>query len=306
MNFSSREFYGGRIKAMKSRIPSEENESCLELNIVENAQVDLDSTRNMAEVEEIMKKIHDIILKDKENGNKKPTSIGVVSPFRGQVELIKKAVYQVLTGEIIRKHDIEVGTAHTFQGDERDVMLLSLTIAPNSHHQSIMFAQKPNLFNVAITRARKKLIAYISRPVESLPAGLIRNYLEYIREVNNSKTLDCRVGSLAPPRNDSSPIKEEISKLIGEEGIKVFPDFEIAGFTVDFVISDGFNYMAVMLNGFETEENNDNLIKSIEKQEILERCGWKVARLNAREWHYSKKACINKLREMLIQLSTSL
>ena len=162
---------------------------------IENAKVDLDSTRNMAEVEEIMKKIHDIILKDRESGAKKPTSIGVVSPFRGQVELIKKAVYQVLTGEIIRKHDIEVGTAHTFQGDERDVMLLSLTIAPNSHHQSIMFAQKPNLFNVAITRARKKLIAYISRPVESLPAGLIRNYLEYIREVNNSKTLDCRVGS---------------------------------------------------------------------------------------------------------------
>ena len=316
INFSSREFYGGRIKAMKSRIPSEENESCLELNIVENAQVDLDSTRNMAEVEEIMKKIHDIILKDKENGNKKPTSIGVVSPFRGQVELIKKAVYQVLTGDIIRKHDIEVGTAHTFQGDERDVMLLSLTIASNSHHQSIMFAQKPNLFNVAITRARKKLIAYISRPVESLPAGLIRNYLEYIQEVNcviaskaKQSTENCNGllrQAFSPSRNDDNPIKEEISKLIEEEGIKVFPDFEVAGFTVDFVISDGFNFMAVELNGFESEENNDRFLKSIEKQEILERCGWKVARLNAREWHYSKKACINKLKEMLIQLSTSL
>lgn len=303
INFSNREFYGSRIKAMKSRIPSEENESCLELNIVENAKVDLDITRNMAEAEKIMEKVHDIILKDNENKPKKPTTIGIISPFREQVEVLKKAVSQVLTGEIVRKHEIEVGTAHTFQGDERDVMLLSLTLAPNSHHQSIMFAQKPNLFNVAITRARKKLICFISRPVESLPSGLIRNYLEYIQEINKSK--------FSAKYKYDSPIKEEIAKLIEEEGMKVFPDFEAAGFVVDYVISDGFNFMAVELNGFDTQEElsinrEEKLLKSVEKQEILERCGWKVARLNAREWHYSKKACVNKLKEMLILLSTSL
>ena len=310
INFSNKEFYGGRIKAMKSRIPSEENESCLELNIIENATVDLDSTRNMAEVEEIMKKVHDIILKDNENNPKNPTSIGIVSPFRGQVELIKKAVSQVLTGEIIRKHDIEVGTAHTFQGDERDIMLLSLTIAPNSHFQSIVFAQKPNLFNVAITRARKKLIAYISRPVESLPAGLIRNYLEYIQGLSSNSE---QSRTIVPSQNDNFAIKNEIAKFLEEEGIKVFPDFEVAGFAVDFVISDEFNHMAVELNGFDlpdenaSKENEDKskLLKSLEKQEILERCGWKVARINSREWHYSKKACINKLKEMLIQISTT-
>ncbi len=298
INFSSKEFYGGRIKAMKSRVNTEENDSCLELHIIENAKVDLDCTRNMAEVEKIMEKVHDIILKDRENNPKKPTSIGIVSPFREQVELIKKAVNQVLTGDIIRKHEIEVGTAHTFQGDERDIMLLSLTIAPNSYPQSIMFAQKPNLFNVAITRARKKLICYISRPLESLPKGLIRNYLEYIQEINHSKT------SFA--KQYKSPTHEEIAKLFEDEGIKVIPDFEVAGFTIDFVISDGFNSIAVELDAFEAEENPDKLMKSIEKQQILERCGWKIARLSSREWHYSKKACINKIKEMLIKLSTSL
>ena len=71
--------------------------------------------------------------------------------------------------------------------------------------------------------------------------------------------------------------------------------------------------MAVELNGFDlpdenaSKENEDKskLLKSLEKQEILERCGWKVARINSREWHYSKKACINKLKEMLIQISTT-
>lgn len=299
INFSNKEFYGGRIKSMKGRTPSPENESCLELNIIENAKVDLDSTRNMAEVEEIMKKVHEIILKDEESGTKKPTSIGIVSPFRGQVELIKKAIAQVLTGEIVRKHDIEVGTAHTFQGDERDVMLLSFTIALNSHFQSIVFAQKPNLFNVAITRARKKLICYISRPVESLPNGLIRDYLEYIQSLNNKKT---------SVNKYDNPVKEEIAKLIEDEALSVFPDYETAGYKVDFLVSDGFNSLIVELNGFNSEEqySDEKFLKSLEKQEVLERCGWKVVRLNAREWHYSKKACVNKIKETLIQLSTAL
>lgn len=308
INFSNNEFYGSRIKAMKCRIPSDENENSLELTIVENAKVDLDSTRNMPEVEKIMEKVHDIILKDSESDTKKPTSIGIISPFRGQVDLIKKAVSQVLTGEIIRKHQIEVGTAHTFQGDERDVMLLSLTLAPNSHHQSIMFAQKPNLFNVAITRARKKLICYISRPVESLPSGLIRNYLEYIREYNNNLAKPIKI-------KYKNPIKAEIASMLEEEALKVFPEFEIAGFIVDFVISDGINSVIVELNGFDSSESNevkqlsDSLrekhIKSLEKQEILERCGWTVLRLNSREWHYSKKACINKIKSVLVRISTS-
>ena len=293
INFSNREFYGSRIKIMKSRIPFEGQESCLQLNIVKNAKVDLDSTRNMAEVEKIMEKVHDIILKDKENNPKKPTTIGIVSPFRGQVELIKKAIAQVLTGEVVRKHEIEVGTAHTFQGDERDVMLLSLTIAENSHHQSIFFAQKPNLFNVAITRARKQLICYISRPIESLPSGLLKDYLEYIRELNSPKS----------PINiePEDAAKAEIIKLIEDEGISVFPDFETAGYKVDLVISDGIGQLAVELNGFDMEETFAEFERSLEKQEVLERCGWKVARLNAREWYYSKKACINKLKGLLVQ-----
>ncbi len=293
INFSNREFYGNRIKSMKRRVLSEENECPLELNIVENAKVDLDSTRNMAEVEKIMERVHDIIINSEKDNSKKPVSIGIISPFRGQVDLIKKAVSQVLTGEIVRKHDIEVGTAHTFQGDERDIMLLSLTLAPNSHFQSIMFAQKPNLFNVAITRARKKLVCYISRPVESLPSGLIRNYLEYIQELNRKKQFS--------GYEFSCPVREEIAKLIEDEGIKVFPDFETAGLKVDFAVSDGINSIILELDGFGNE-NAENLAKSVEKQDILERCGWKVVRISSREWHYSKKACINKVKNILASI----
>ena len=53
-----------------------------------------------------------------------------------------------------------VGTAHTFQGDERDVMLLSFCADPTSHRSTVTFLNNENLFNVAVTRARRRQVIY--------------------------------------------------------------------------------------------------------------------------------------------------
>lgn len=275
IDFSNKEFYGGRLKIMKRQVCN--NEDCpLELNVVENAKVDLDSTRNMAEVEKIIDRVHQIIQEDKKS------TIGIISPFRGQVELVKKALYQVFTSDIIRKHEIEAGTAHTFQGDERDIMLLSFTVAQNSHFQSITFAQKPNLFNVAITRARKKLINFISRPVESLPPGILREYLEYVQTISRG----------LPENETDDPIKAEVKEMLESEGLTVKNSIEIGGQIVDFLVSSEEKALILELTGFEDKE-------IINKHNILERCGWKMAYITSREWSYSKKACINKIRGLL-------
>lgn len=274
IEFSNKEFYGSRLKIMKRRVSADKT-CCIELNVLDNARVDPDSTRNMAEVEKIMEKIHGIIQGD-EN-----CSIGIISPFRGQVELVKKALYQVFSSEIIRKHRIEAGTAHTFQGDERDIMFLSFTVAPNSHHQSITFAQKPNLFNVAVTRARKKLVCYISRPPETLPPGILRDYLEYIQ------TVSLEAGIIEP----DDPVRKEIRQLLENEGLTVLNDIEIGGYVVDFLVSNGDKMLILETAGFKDKN-------ILEKHDTLERCGWNIAYITSREWSYSKKACVNKVKTL--------
>ncbi len=215
----------------------------IELHVIENAKVDLDSTRNMAECEKIIEKIREIIDDDEITNIGTPCTIGIVSPFRGQVELIKKALYQVFPYDTIKKHRIEAGTAHTFQGDERDYMLLSLTLAPNSHHQSIFFAQKPNLFNVAISRAKNRLICYISRPPESIPAGILRDYLEHISTVNRQLS--------APAEEIEDPMHKELVELLQNEGIEVTCNTEIGGYPVSFLISKGRKSLILETAGFE-------------------------------------------------------
>lgn len=291
IEFSNREFYGGRIRIMKKNSASND---VLELHLVPDGKVDFDTTRNMPETEAIMKCLHEIILEDEKKDSDNPVSIGIVSPFRGQVDLIKKAIMQVLSENTIRKHKIEVGTAHTFQGDEKDIMILSWCVANNSFTQSLTFLQKPNLFNVAITRARKKLICFLSKDPKSLPEGLLRDYIQYIQayiNVNNAAlNFDENVYK--------NSFEKEVAKTLRAEGLKVTAGVETAGFSTDLTVEDEEGHSIVVeIDG--VEDNIRTYNTNMKKQAILERCGLKILRITYREWHYSPTACVDRVKNAL-------
>ena len=82
-------------------------------------------------------------------------TIGVIAPYRHQVEALKEAV---ATHPILQPllHAINVNTIDSFQGQERDVIYISLT---RSNADSVIgFLSELRRTNVAITRARKKLV----------------------------------------------------------------------------------------------------------------------------------------------------
>ncbi len=284
IQFSSDEFYAGKIKVMS---PDINLENIVELRVVKDGYVDKDATRNVPECEEVIKTIQEIIIKNKDNEN--PPTIGVISPFRAQVDLIKKAILKVFDNDTILKYRLDCGTAHTFQGDERDIMLLSWAYAKNSYPQSLMFAQKPNLFNVAITRARHKLINFISREVNELPEGLLRNYLEYVKKVSNSKYKD-------KFKNDFekivfSAVKEEFPTLDKEN--KIHTGVNMGSVSCDIVIDK----TVVEIDGIE--DNIECKYNDMKKQSIIERCGYQVIRITKREWEISKDACLDRIRQAL-------
>ena len=287
IEFSNREFYGGRIKVMR---PYFETVSPVELVEVKEAKVDIDVTRNQAECEAVIKKVQDIIYENEKNKDEKPVSIGIISPFRGQVELIKKAVLRVFSQETIAAHEIEVGTAHTFQGDERDVMLMSWAIATNSHSQSLMFLQKPNLFNVAITRARKRLINFISKPVNELPEGLLRDYLEFV--LSQDKIIASRKNIF------KNLFEKEVFEHLQNEFTthELCAGVEFAGICADIMI-DG--KLIVEIDGVEDEFLAN--VNETKKQALMERLGYEVVRVTKREWDLSKDAALDRIRSSLVQ-----
>ena len=88
------------------------------------------------------------------NAGIKTEDIGVVTPYRDQRCLIKKTL------EDNDINDQQVDTVHKFQGREKDVIIMSFTKSKKYSFplEKLRFIENATLINVAITRARKKLI----------------------------------------------------------------------------------------------------------------------------------------------------
>lgn len=81
--------------------------------------------------------------------------VGIISPYRAQVQLLRK---ELRKREFFRpyRHLLTVNTVDGFQGQERDIILISLVRSNDSG--DIGFLRDLRRMNVAITRARMKLI----------------------------------------------------------------------------------------------------------------------------------------------------
>ncbi len=114
---------------------------------------------------------------------KADVTIGIVTPFRDQADYIKSRLDDSI------KENVEVNTAHGFQGDEKDVMIYSMVVTDNSPQRKVNWIDYmvPNLVNVAVTRARQTL--YIVGNAEYIKAvSPERNALGYLIRYAQSKT----------------------------------------------------------------------------------------------------------------------
>jgi DNA replication ATP-dependent helicase Dna2 len=143
MSVSNRFFYAGRLRtgvSQEDRLPPDG--SPVLMIPVESEGSDRVNPDEAEAVERLVRRY----LRDY---GVRPEGIGVVSPFRAQVVLLRKRLQD--TGVV-------VDTIERFQGGERDIMILSLVRARGG-----AFVFDDRRFNVAITRARRKLV-FVAHP----------------------------------------------------------------------------------------------------------------------------------------------
>ena len=80
-------------------------------------------------------------------------SIGIISPYAEQVRFIRNEIQEEIDFSNL---DIEINTIDGFQGQEKDIIIISLVRSNDT--STIGFLKDERRLNVAITRARKKLI----------------------------------------------------------------------------------------------------------------------------------------------------
>lgn len=118
-------------------------------------QVTLDGTSksNLSEATAVMETLRELL----DGGELLPEHIGVVTPYRGQVELIQK----LLTSED-RFEGVEVNSVDGYQGREKEMIILSSVRA--NEDGKVGFLADWRRLNVALTRAKRGIVVFGSVP----------------------------------------------------------------------------------------------------------------------------------------------
>lgn len=162
MGYSSKVFYEAKLMANDSvanhlLFPDDEP-----LMFIDTAgcgfeeKADGTSTTNPEEAAFMLNHLAEFVesLENQNSENKFPT-IAVISPYKQQVHLLKELMQS--NPVLMAKEDkISVNTIDSFQGQERDIVYISLT---RSNSEGVIgFLSDTRRMNVAMTRARKKLV----------------------------------------------------------------------------------------------------------------------------------------------------
>jgi len=168
MNFSGKQFYKGLLKAdpmVKDWILDIENElintpvefiDTAGCSFEEQLNKESSSTYNPAEADLLLKHLG-LLFEALENTGKNILDyrVGIISPYKAQVELLKEKIKELPFMETMGKN-IAVNTVDGFQGQERDIIYISLVRSNSS--SEIGFLADIRRMNVALTRAKKKLV----------------------------------------------------------------------------------------------------------------------------------------------------
>ena len=155
IEFSNREFYEGqlRVATRYETLKRDYGPAVRWIHVEGQVQKQAGgSVYNTAEVQAIIAELERLA----DQGYK--GTVGAVTPFRPQANRLHDAAYSRdrLT-RFLHDADFQVGTAHSFQGDERDLMIFSPVVANGIAEGSLRFLNSnANLFNVAVTERERR------------------------------------------------------------------------------------------------------------------------------------------------------
>ncbi|MCB1229402.1 MAG: PhoH family protein [Verrucomicrobiae bacterium] len=291
IDFSNREFYGGQLHIMTGHRRSDRAPaSPLRLSRLSGAKRGKNGT-NPVEADAVIDAITEIVQAQSDLPAENVHSIGILSPFRDQVDHLRRKIGRHPRGaDLIARHDLLVGTAHSFQGEERDLMFLSLALDDASPATSFRFLEKPDVFNVSITRGRLLNHVWCSFDPGRLKGdSLLARYLAHISEVERGTPPGSETGGKSEySREQHDEFAHEVATVLRQAGAEVKLAHPVAGMTVDLIytldgISRGIDligYPGSMVDAFP-----------LERVLIFRRAGLPILPLPYSAWLCQREAC---------------
>lgn len=206
-----------------------------------------------------------------------------------------------------------VKNLENIQGDERDVIFLSVTYAKAADGR-LRYNFGPlngengwRRLNVLTTRARQRMKVFSSMHGDEIDATataaagarLLREFLIYAEH----KHLESTTASLTA--DTESPFEADVLRVLRQRGLTVVPQVGVGGYRIDLGVLDdaapgrflcGIECDGVAYHSSETARDRDRL-----RQQVLEKRGWTIHRLWSTDWFKDRPGQVARLLALIEQ-----
>ncbi len=201
------------------------------------------------------------------------------------------------------------------QGDERDVILISMTYGPDTPGGRVPQRFGPinrdsgwRRLNVLVTRAKERMEVFTTmRSTDILLGDQPRRGVETLHRF----LAFAEAGRLVTPgrpsgRQPDSDFEVAVAEALGREGYSCEPQLGVAGFFIDIAVRDpndpGSFLLAVECDGAAYHATLSARDRDRLRQEILEGLGWEVHRIWSTDWFRDPETEIRRVLDRLTTL----
>ncbi|NUM56502.1 MAG: AAA family ATPase [Candidatus Hydrogenedentes bacterium] len=222
-------------------------------------------------------------------------TMGVIS-LQGdaQARLIERKMLQILDPEIIEERRLICGDAYAFQGDERDVIFLSMVAAPGDTRIGALTDDSARQrFNVAVSRARDQLWLFHTATLDVLSNRCMRYRLLGYME-NPSRVVLGDDG-----QKFDSQFERDVFEHIIHQGFHVRTQVGVGDTTnhryrIDLVVEGMQGRLAVECDG-DQWHGLERYEQDMARQRDLERAGWHFARIRGGDFYRDQERAMSQV-----------
>lgn len=288
-DYFNRTFYGGKLNILtnsgKLIIPNSFKPGITWYSV--SGTVELSSIGPVAkiEIDAIAKIIYDLI-EQKYQG-----TVGVVSPFRAHANALDEYLRQKIPVDIAQKWNFIASTAHSFQGDERDIIILSLAFQeglPEKYKWLLCNHENRNLANVAVSRARALLIIVGDRErCKTSGVSFLEKLAAYPEEYNSNNE----------PGDFESPWEKCFHDALDNAGIKSVPQYPLAGRRLDLALPE--YKIDIEIDGEKWHRDSEGHRKADDlwRDYTISLLGWQTIRFWVYELKYRLDECVQQVKK---------
>ncbi|MDO4764700.1 MAG: AAA domain-containing protein [Eubacteriales bacterium] len=229
-------------------------------------------------------------------------SFGVISLLGDdQVKIIQEEIYRRIDAKECSKRRILCGNASNFQGDERDIIFLSMVDCANGNGPIAKLGfgvddSNRKRYNVACSRAKDQL--WVVNSLDSsndLKSGDIRKMLiDYSRNPESLRMLNQKV-----EEKSESVFESSVGKYLVARGYHLVQQWEVGAYRLDIVVVYGNRKMVIECDGDRYHSGESKIREDMERQTILERLGWRFIRIRGSEYFRNPEKTMEKVVKLL-------